>query len=263
MNVTLTSTNKRVREFLDELGFIEEDKQENNVVYNFDSRKYNPPKNYEWIKVLNTPPELDYIGHPSVISFFEKEVKPSIKNKWSILNLGSGRGEVLGHLQEEVRKEFYEFLSDKNVTFKKIDQEYYTDEQNIVGNAESLKEIIKDESQDLVMAVELLEHTEHFWNAINEIVRICKVGGYIFITVPSFNYPKHEYPIDLWRIGPKTLSSFFPVSIFKICKLEKEGDKETPRRCMILVQKLKSFSANYELPKNGKTDWRTGLTLFV
>ncbi len=262
VDVTLTSTNKRVRECLDELGFIEKEKQENNAVYHLNLKKYKPPKKYEWIKVLNTPPELDYTGHPAVISFFKKEVKPLIEQSWSIVNLGSSRGEVLGHLQEEVRKEFYDFLANKNITYKKIDQEYYPDEQNIIGNAENLKDVCKDESQDLIIAVELLEHTEHFWKIITEIVRICKVGGFIFITVPSFNYPKHEYPIDLWRIGPKTLSSFFPTPDFKISKLEKEGDKETPRRSLILVQKLKFFSANYELPKSGKTDWKTGLTIF-
>ncbi len=262
VSVTLTSTNKRVCECLEELKFIEKDKRENNVIYLLKIQKYIPPKRYEWITVLSAPPELDYTGHPTVISFFEKEVKPFIKNKWNIVNLGSSRGEVLGHLQEEVRTQFYHFLKKKNITYQKIDQEYYPNEQNIVGNAENLKEIIKDETQDLVMAVELLEHTQHFWDVINEIIRICKIGGYIFITCPSFNYPKHEYPIDLWRIGPNALTSFFPTSNFKTIKLEKEGDKESPRRILILVKKLKNISINYTQPENGKTDWKTGLTIF-
>ena len=261
-NVTLTGTNKRVQECLEELGFFEKIRQKNIIVYSLDLNNYVPPKKYEWIKLLTTPPELDYTGHPAVISFFEKNVKPLISKNRNVINLGSSRGEVLGHLQKNVREDFYDFLEQRQVKYKKIDQEYYPDEQNIVANAENIKEIVDNESQNLVIAVELLEHTEHFWNIINETIRICKVGGYIFITCPSFNYPKHEYPIDLWRIGSKTLSGFFPKPYFKIVKIEKEGDKKIPRRILILVQKQISFSANYNLPESGKTNWRTGLTIF-
>lgn len=263
VNVTLTGTNKRVREFLKDLGFIEKIRHKNKIVYSLNLKKFIPTKKYEWIKLLTTPPELDYTGHPAVISFFENNVKPLIANNYNIVNLGSSRGEVLGHLQKNVRKNFYDFLKQKHIVYKKVDQEYYPDEQNIVANAENLKQVIVDESQNLVIAVELLEHTEHFWKVINEIIRICKVGGFIFITCPSFNYPKHEYPIDLWRIGPKILSKFFPKSHFKIIKIEREGDKKNPRRTLILVQKQKSFSTNYDLPKGGKTNWKTGLTIFL
>ncbi len=86
--------------------------------------------------------------------------------------------------------------------------------------------------------------------------------GYIFISVSAFNYPKHEYPIYLWRIGPRTLSSFFPSKSFKILRLELEGNKEMPRRVMILVKKIKRFVPNYTAPKTGKTNWETGITLF-
>jgi len=104
IDVTLTGTNKRVRECLMELNFREKKKYREKIKYILDLGNYIPPKNYEWIKVLESSPELFYTGHPRVISFFEKEVKPLIKNGWKITNLGSSRGEVLGHLQERVRK---------------------------------------------------------------------------------------------------------------------------------------------------------------
>jgi len=66
----------------------------------------------------------------------------------------------------------------------------------------------------------------------------------------------------LWRIGPKTLSSFFPKKYFEILHLEKEGNKKLPRRTMILVKKKKSICIKYEIPKSGKTNWKLGLTIF-
>lgn len=260
--ITQSSTNKRVKEIFDELSFKIIRKTEKQVIYKIDLLKYSSKKKYEWIKVLSTPPEMDYFGIPSVIDFFKEKVKPIIKKKFSIINLGSARGEVLGHLQKDIKEEFYKFVRDNNIKYTKLDIDYYLDENNVVGNAEDMQDVVKDESQDLIMAIELLEHTDHFWKAINEMIRVCKINGYLFITVPAYKYPKHEYPIDKWRIGPKTLRKFFPDSHFKIIEFETEGNKNTPRRCMILVQKLKSFSANYNIPDNGKTDWETGLTLF-
>lgn len=260
--ITLTSSNKRVREIFEHLGLHEKERKENELIYSINLRNYKPTKEYEWISVLKTPPELEYIGHPFVTNFFNENVKPLIKESFSIINLGAGKGEVWGHMEKEEREKFYNFLKEKKIRYTKIDVEYYPSEENIVANAENLGNIIKTESGDLVLALELLEHTEHFWKIINEMIRICKVGGYIFITVPSFYYPKHEYPIDLWRIGPETLKSFFDEPYFKIIKLVTEGKKETPRRSMILVKKLKKIEPNYEMPKEGKINWETGLTIF-
>ncbi|MDD5162947.1 MAG: hypothetical protein PHD95_01945 [Candidatus ainarchaeum sp.] len=81
--------------------------------------------------------------------------------------------------------------------------------------------------------------------------------------MPSWHYPKHEYPIDLWRIGPKTLSSFFPREYFETTALETEGNKKVPRRTLILVKKLNKVKTIYDIPKGGKTNWQTGLTVFV
>ncbi len=260
--VTPTSTNKRVREVFEDLGFTEKNRTENQITFSVKFKNYIPKKTFDWIQILSTPPELDYTGHPAVIKAFESYVKPLIKPNFKVINLGSAQGEVLGYLQKEVREEFYKFLAQNKAEYTKIDLEFYPEEQNLVGNAEDLSQLVKTESQDLVMAVELLEHTEHFWRVINEIIRVCKVGGYIFITVPSFNYAKHEYPIDLWRIGPKTLSSFFPKTHFKLVKLEKEGKKEVPRRTIILVKKMSAFDAYYSQPAGGKVNWETGLTIF-
>ena len=139
--------------------------------------------------------------------------------------------------------------------------EYYPDEKNLVANAEDLSEIIGDNSQDIVMAIELLEHAQRPWLIISEMTRVCKKNGYIFISAPSFNYAKHEYPIDLWRFGPKTLRDIFDNQDYKILHLEIEGDPAIPRRVMIMVKKIGDSPLEVELPI-GKIDNERGLTVF-
>jgi len=260
--VSHTSTNGRVKEIFEELQFKIKNKEENKVTYSIDIDTYKPKEDYNWIKVLSTPPEMNYPGHPSVIKFIESYVKPIMKNESKVVNVGSAEGEVIGHLDPSVRKKFYNFIENNNIEYKKVDMAHYPKEENLIGNAEDLSSLFKDESQDVVMAIELLEHTEHFWQVINELIRITKINGYIFISVPTYKYPKHEYPVDLWRIGPNTLKSFFPDTEFKIIQLEKEGHEKSPRRIMILVQKIKSFSTKHKIPEGGKTDWKTGITFF-
>ncbi|MBU0467314.1 MAG: HAD-IIIC family phosphatase [Nanoarchaeota archaeon] len=261
VNVKFTSTNVRVREIFEDLGFETNKKTGENVVYSVNLENFNPKNDYGWIEVVDEPLKLAYYGIVSVMKFFEKNVLPLFKEKSKVVSLGAAQGEVIGLLQKTKRDEFYRLIEDKKVDYNKIDLEDIKGEGNIVADAEDLSGIIKGESQDLVLAIELLEHTEHFWKAVNEMIRVCKIGGHIFVTVPSFDYPKHEYPIDLWRIGPKTLKSFFPEGDFEVVEFEAEGDEKFPRRSMILVKNIRKCEANCELPKTGKVNWKTGLTV--
>ncbi len=267
IEITLTSTNLRVRDILEKLGFKENERQMNekravHTRYTLNIVNYVVEGRYDWISISTQPPEFDYIGHPHVIHFFNEHVKPRIKEGFSIANLGAARGEVLGLLQPSERKEYYDFLRQLRVHYTKIDMELIEGEDNAIANAENLTNILTDESQDIVMAVELLEHTERPWKVLSEMTRVCKRGGLIFISVPSFNFSKHEYPIDLWRFGSKTMRGFFDAPGYSIIQLETVGDTNFPRGVMILVQKsVDAKPLKIELPK-GELDLKTGIMYF-
>jgi FkbH-like protein len=260
--VKLTSSNIRVSEILNELEFQKVISGKRMAIFTLNIENYNPLNRYDWIEIIEIPSFSEHAGIPIIIDFFFQHVISKIKENNTIINLGSAKGEVLGLLQPEKRITFNKFLEHFHASLTKVDLEYIPEEQNTIGNAENLKDIINNETFDLVMAIELLEHTQHFWKVIDEMIRICKVGGHIFITIPAFNYPKHEYPIDLWRIGPSTLLSFFPEDKFEIVKFTKEGDSDSPRRLMLLVRKKTVYCIEHGLPKDGKTDWKTGITYF-
>lgn len=67
---------------------------------------------------------------------------------------------------------------------------------------------IRDDCIDAVVASETLEHTFDVQKAVNEIVRVCKDGALIFISVP-FLYPIHNPPYDFQRLTSYRLKALF------------------------------------------------------
>jgi SAM-dependent methyltransferase len=54
--------------------------------------------------------------------------------------------------------------------------------QTLSGKAESLG--VSDNSQDLVILMDVLEHVENDLAAMSEVSRVLKAGGFLFLTVP-------------------------------------------------------------------------------
>lgn len=58
-----------------------------------------------------------------------------------------------------------------------------------------------DDSFDIVTASSCLEHAEFFWLSFEEMVRVTRPGGLIYLNSPS-NGDFHRYPVDCWRFYP-------------------------------------------------------------
>jgi len=57
----------------------------------------------------------------------------------------------------------------------------------------------KDESFDVVVCTEMLEHDPAFWKSISEMTRVLRPGGHLLLTTRGIGFPYHEYPGDYWR----------------------------------------------------------------
>ena len=57
---------------------------------------------------------------------------------------------------------------------------------------------ISDDTYDVVITGQALEHIEFFWVTISEIVRVTRRGGLICIIAPC-GFEEHRYPVDCWR----------------------------------------------------------------
>jgi SAM-dependent methyltransferase len=59
---------------------------------------------------------------------------------------------------------------------------------------------------DIVVSGQMLEHSEFFWLAFAEMVRVLKPNGLLFLVVPSSG-PIHRYPVDCYRFHPDAMSA--------------------------------------------------------
>lgn len=79
-------------------------------------------------------------------------------------------------------------------------------EVDVVGNAWELP--FPDNSFDVIISTQVLEHTEKVEQTVSEIQRVVKPGGKIFISAP-FAFQEHGMPYDYWRFTQSGLRSVF------------------------------------------------------
>lgn len=58
-----------------------------------------------------------------------------------------------------------------------------------------------DNHVDVVISGSTFEHVEFFWLTFQEMARILKPSGYIFLIAPSKGV-EHKHPVDCWRFYP-------------------------------------------------------------
>lgn len=58
-----------------------------------------------------------------------------------------------------------------------------------------------DESFDLVISGQMLEHCPFFWQVFSEVYRVLRAGGLAFMIAPAAG-PIHRYPVDCYRFYP-------------------------------------------------------------
>jgi SAM-dependent methyltransferase len=83
----------------------------------------------------------------------------------------------------------------------------------IIASAYDTK--LSSSSIDTILCTEVLEHLERPSNAIREMHRLLKPGGYVILTVPMF-WHLHEEPRDFYRYTKYGLKYLFEDAGFKI-----------------------------------------------
>ena len=59
----------------------------------------------------------------------------------------------------------------------------------------------QDSEFDAMVSSSAFEHTQFFWCAFTECIRVLKPGGFLYVNAPS-NGVYHRYPADCWRFYP-------------------------------------------------------------
>ncbi len=72
-------------------------------------------------------------------------------------------------------------------------------EDDILGSVEDIP--VKDEAFDIVSAFDVIEHVKNESKAFDEIYRVLKPGGWIFVSVPAYQWAwsKHDEAVSHYR----------------------------------------------------------------
>ena len=111
-----------------------------------------------------------------------------------------------------------------------------------------------DNSYDIIVSGQVLEHVEKIWVWMKELKRITKQDGLI-VTINPVSWPYHEAPIDCWRAFPsgvKALANEVDLDV-ELCLFDsleaEEVQKRYPNAILIQGRSYKYFVS----PK--KLDW--------
>ena len=83
--------------------------------------------------------------------------------------------------------------------------------QNVdrVVPAETLAEEFGEESFDIVVSTEVLEHIRDWRVVVENVKRVLRPGGTVFLTTRSKGFFYHGYPYDFWRYEVADLEMIF------------------------------------------------------
>jgi len=87
---------------------------------------------------------------------------------------------------------------------------------------------IPDDTYDVVISSQVIEHVKRIWVWTAELARICKKGGLV-ITVNPVSWPYHEAPVDCWRAYPEGMKALYQDSGLEV-ELSEWGSMEIPER---------------------------------
>jgi ubiquinone/menaquinone biosynthesis C-methylase UbiE len=120
---------------------------------------------------------------------FEKYGRQFIRSGCRLLEIGP----------DKFPSSYARLANDQTVTWDTLDMHSGSD--LTYPNAGEYSFPIPDESYDVVLAGQVLEHVKKIWVWVRELERVCKKGGHVILINPV-SAPFHEAPVDCWRVYP-------------------------------------------------------------
>lgn len=125
---------------------------------------------------------------------------------------------------------------------------------------------LEDESFDVVVSGQALEHIEFPWRIVREIARKLKVGGQACLIAPSRG-PEHRYPVDCYRYYPdgmRALAKWAGLSVVEADMVRaptgySDGSDQWGDCHCVLVKEASAASAPDEPPLAAPTEKKASL----
>lgn len=95
---------------------------------------------------------------------------------------------------------------------------------------------IADDSIDVVVSGQVLEHVDFFWISAFEIGRILRPGGIAAVIAPSAG-PEHRFPLDCWRFYSDGFESIARYLEFEVLDVATDWGRDTWADSMLVMRK--------------------------
>lgn len=109
---------------------------------------------------------------------------------------------------------------------------------------------IADETYDIVLSGQVLEHVRKPWVWIRELARVCRSGGTV-ITINPVSWPYHQAPIDCWRVYPEGMKALYEEAALEVLTSVWESLERPGFRRYIPGASME----NYSLPRRLVSRW--------
>lgn len=111
---------------------------------------------------------------------------------------------------------------------------------DMVANVESLP--FADASVGTVVALNTFEHVRRFWRGFEEIHRVLRPDGALFVMMP-FSWEIHNHPNDYWRFTPEALHVLLEEYPTRIVGSQGPADEPLSVWAIALRERAEPFSA--------------------
>jgi 2-polyprenyl-3-methyl-5-hydroxy-6-metoxy-1,4-benzoquinol methylase len=133
------------------------------------------------------------------VSFLEKYIRPIEIEGKHVLEVGSRN--VNGSVRPSLVK-----LNPASYIGVDIQTGEYVDK---IVNANELVKEFGEQSFDVVISTEMVEHVWNWIQVFNQMKLVTKDLGYIYITTRNKNSSQHDYPKDYWRYEKQDMIDIF------------------------------------------------------
>lgn len=144
-----------------------------------------------------------------------------------VLEIGTKRA-------DETKSSHHQEWVPKAASFEMMDMQEGLD-VTTVGDIEYAP--FEDQEFDVEIACAVFEHIKHPWIAAQEMIRILRPGGLIFVQTHQ-TFPIHGYPSDYWRFTDDCLRMLFEEAGGIVIKTDYEF------RCRIQQTEVKNWDFN-------------------
>jgi SAM-dependent methyltransferase len=110
---------------------------------------------------------------------------------------------------------------------------------DVVCRAEDVRKMFGDNSFDVVVSTEMIEHVRDWRTILSNLKNLCRPNGVILVTTRSFGYRYHGWPYDFWRYEASDMER-----IFSDCRITNLEQDEAEPGVFIKVIKPADFREN-------------------